>query len=227
MKKIFLPLALAAAVLLSSTPILADDGFYVIVAGGGVGTKISSLPLTINTPGFYYLTGNLSYTGTSTNAITVTSDDVTIDLMGFEISGPGLSFSANAGIAVIGHHNVEVRNGCLNGWKYGLIDGSGAYCTRALNLRMKNCLNGIYLMGTGSNQIKGCSFLASSSQSTGYAIYCGSGLVMGNTVATVINSFGIYIEAGDPCLVTQNAVMGQGTHFHGNIGTINVNNAGF
>lgn len=55
--------------------------FYVIPVGGPrVGTEIKSLPYTITTPGFYYLTKNLTATGTG---ITVNAGDVTIDLMGF------------------------------------------------------------------------------------------------------------------------------------------------
>jgi hypothetical protein len=85
-RKIWL-LALVGAVLLSAGPAWAQDEFYVI-AGGGVGTRITSLPYTITSPGFYYLTSNLSYSGSS-NGITVNSNDVTLDLMGFSISGPG------------------------------------------------------------------------------------------------------------------------------------------
>src|SRR5689334_13892270 len=58
---------------------------------------ISSLPLTIVTPGSYYLTGNLSATSTG---ITVTARDVTIDLNGFTLTGDsahdGISASATA-----------------------------------------------------------------------------------------------------------------------------------
>ena len=47
-------------------------------------TPISSLPYTISAPGSYYLTGPLNSTNTG---ITVAANDVTIDLMGFTISG--------------------------------------------------------------------------------------------------------------------------------------------
>ncbi len=63
-------------------PVLADGELYV-VAGvvPPVGTKITSVPYTISTPGFYFLAGNLTYSGSS-NAITISVDDVTLDLMG-------------------------------------------------------------------------------------------------------------------------------------------------
>ncbi len=86
-KRIFI-LAVAVVALLIGSAARAQE-FYVIAGGAtAVGTKITSLPYTISSPGFYYLTGNLSYTG-SGNGITVSSDDVTLDLMGFRLSGPG------------------------------------------------------------------------------------------------------------------------------------------
>ena len=61
MKRTLWLLACLGALLLSAAPVPADDGFYVIAAGQpSVGTKITSLPYTISTPGYYYLTGNLS-----------------------------------------------------------------------------------------------------------------------------------------------------------------------
>ena len=59
MKRKFWFLMLVGAVLLNGSPVLADGDFYVVAGGGGVGTKITSLPYTIDKPGFYYLGGNL------------------------------------------------------------------------------------------------------------------------------------------------------------------------
>ena len=47
-------------------------------------TPISSLPYTISSAGSYYVTGNLSST---TNGIVIKSSDVTVDLMGFTLTG--------------------------------------------------------------------------------------------------------------------------------------------
>jgi hypothetical protein len=179
MKKQIWLLALASAVLLSAAPAWAQE-FYVI-AGGGVGTRITSLPYTISSPGFYYLTGNLTYTVTSTG-ILVNSDDVTLDLMGFRLTGSGSS----AGIDINGHNNVEVRNGSLNSWGSCLIDISGGIGNRALNLRAENCTSGIFLLGGGGYLVKGCSVEASDT-----GIICGgASSVIGNTVTNCAK--GIY-----------------------------------
>jgi hypothetical protein len=49
-------------------------------------TPISSLPYTISAAGSYYLTGNLT---ADANGILVDANNVTIDLAGFSLIGPG------------------------------------------------------------------------------------------------------------------------------------------
>jgi hypothetical protein len=173
-------LSVVPAVVLSVSTAWAQGNFYVIAGGGPpVGTKITSLPCTINSPGFYYLTGNFTYNGTS-NGITVASDDVTIDLMGFQIIGPGSSVTS-AGISLFDgknvHNNVEVRNGTLSGWYNGFTNQSpnAGLRNQALNLRIENCHYGISLGGQG-NMVKGCTIEASENAITI------SGLVSGNTI---------------------------------------------
>jgi parallel beta-helix repeat protein len=154
-----LTVLLAAVLLFSAAPVLAQD-FYVIAGGGPpVGTKITTLPYEIKNPGFYYLTGNLSYSGAG-NGITVASDDVTLDLMGFRVEGPGDNGN-NYGIYLYdgtnGHKNVEIRNGTISGWCFGLFDKGVGLRNRALNLRVENCLKGIDFEASYSGSlIKGC-----------------------------------------------------------------------
>ena len=49
-------------------------------------TPISSLPHTITESGSYYVTGNLSSTG---DGIVIEASGVTVDLMGFSLTGDG------------------------------------------------------------------------------------------------------------------------------------------
>jgi hypothetical protein len=232
MKRIFGLLALVGAVLLSAAPVLADGDFYVIVAGGGVGTKITSLPYTITTPGFYYLTNNL--TCASGSGITVNADDVTIDLMGFRLNGPGSGFGI---IIDSGRKNVEIRNGSLRGWWVAVEEVVAGVNHRIINVRVEGNVNGIDLCGKG-HLIKGCaaadntdfgirSLGGSSVTISGnvavnngsYGIFCGGvGSVIGNTVTSNIPAQTCYFlstSTSEPIMMDQNTASGPGTHYLG------------
>jgi len=73
------------------------------------GTPISTAPFTISSPGNYYLTRDIVTTAPG-SAITVMSDYVTIDLMGFTMQ-PG--FGAATAIDASSSSRLTVRNGRL------------------------------------------------------------------------------------------------------------------
>ena len=88
---------------------------------------ISSLPFTIDQPGSYYMTGNL--TGVSgQDGITIASSDVTLDLMGFALTGVAGSLRGvrinNSTIT----YNIAVRNGTVRSW-----GDMGVDCSLATN----------------------------------------------------------------------------------------------
>lgn len=62
------------------------------------GTPIGSLPFDITQPGYYYVTRDLT-APTGQHGITITSDDVTVDLGGFTIRA-GDSPSGSTGLVV-------------------------------------------------------------------------------------------------------------------------------
>ena len=77
-------------------------------------TPISALPFTINAAGSYYLTGNLSVT--SGSAITISVDDVTLDLNGFTLSSTASPASGTAILIPSGSKaNITIRNGQIRG----------------------------------------------------------------------------------------------------------------
>lgn len=87
-------------------------------ANSEVRIPISEAGLTITEPGSYYLTGNLTKL-TSGWGIYVTSSNVTIDLMGFTITGAGtyghgVSLDASA-------DNVVIRNGTIRNFPRSAI----------------------------------------------------------------------------------------------------------
>ena len=174
-KKIRLLGMLAAAVLLIGSAAWAQE-FYVIAGGGKpVGTKISTVPYTITTPGFYYLAGNLSYSSTTGNAITINADDVTLDLMGNSLTGPGASTGTVEAITMSGRTNVEVRNGTVRNFFVGVHDGdiNNGKKHRAFNLRVTNTTFGIIFDGQ-NHLIKNCS--AMDNINTG--LHIGSGMIV-------------------------------------------------
>lgn len=183
MKRIGL-LAVVLAVVLSGPAAWAD--FYVVAGGGRVGTKITSVPYEISTPGFYYLGGNLTYSG-SGNAIFVSVDDVTLDLMGFSLTNGGPK-GTTSGIYMDGRTNVEIRNGTVSGFSFGVIEqSSSSNQHRALNIRAT--ANSLGIVFYGSNHfVKGCN--ASNNSGTGIGIDSG---VITDCVASN-NSTGIRIQ---------------------------------
>ncbi len=155
MKRKLWLLAMVGAMLVSAIPVLADGDFYVVAVGGGVGTKITSVPYTISQQGFYYLGGNLTHSGITSNAITIDADNVTLDLMGFSLTnGHPPSLIEYYGIVTGTHTNIEIRNGTVRGFHDGIsLDGGKS---RIINIRaLGNTSNGIYVGGSG-NQVRGC-----------------------------------------------------------------------
>src|SRR5947199_6672479 len=76
-----------------SCNLFAVDGVVLIdqnraLAGGVTPGDAPGFPVTISLAGSYRLSGNLTVPNANTTAISITSDNVTIDLNGFSIIGP-------------------------------------------------------------------------------------------------------------------------------------------
>ena len=83
------------------------------------------LPLTISTPGSYYLAENIAFTTINTSAITIASSDVTIDLNGFTLSGQGNTGTTGTGISALGigaFTGITIRNGIITNFRSFGID---------------------------------------------------------------------------------------------------------
>jgi len=163
-------------------------------------TAISALPFTITSLGSYYLTGNLSVSDTGANGITVNSDNVTIDLMGFTISGP--VSGTGSGIRMNGATNVVIKNGTIRNFgDIGILEDvdSGSPTGKGhqiINITVSGNRFGIYLMGSGF-LVKNCSAL----NNDVYGIrVSGGGLIIGNIANN--NETGIYATG---CTIKNNA----------------------
>jgi hypothetical protein len=228
MKRIWLVSALLSALLLGATPVLAQDGFYVIGVGSA-GTKIGSLPYEITSPGLYCLARSLTYSGTTGNAITVNASDVTLDLMGFNLSGPGKTAGGgNLGIFInSGLENVEIRNGSVTSFgSYGIFANNGKGI-RAIGLRVRdNGTSGVLMYGS-NHRVIGCSLFDNGHNGAqvadgfikGNEIYendstgliAGSGSTISGNVCRNNGGYGIYTWSGSSVLdnlVLNNTVKG-------------------
>ena len=81
-------------------------------------TAISNANYTISQPGSYYLTTNLTATG---HGITISADNVTLDLNGFSLTGD--LDTGDYGIQIGGnfsYKNIAVRNGAISRFHGGL-----------------------------------------------------------------------------------------------------------
>lgn len=128
---------------------------------------ITNIPYTISSPGSYYLTGNL--TGLAgADGITISADNVTLDLNGFALVGQPGSLS---GVTATGTRlGICVRNGSAREWGIAGIFMLNSINSQVMNIRAStNALGGIY-MGRGS-RIVNCT--ASGSAYGG--IYIGDG----------------------------------------------------
>jgi parallel beta-helix repeat protein len=83
----------------------------------------ADMPLTISAPGSYYLTTNLTGTAAN-NGITISSDDVTLDLMGFTLRGVPSSLEGINVSSVI--RNLTIRNGIVREWGRHGVDAFNA-----------------------------------------------------------------------------------------------------
>lgn len=105
------------------------------------GTPIESVPYIISAPGVYFFTGNLDYAGKAPDpAIRIEAPNVTLDLSGFTLTGPGPE-SGVPGVLNADAPNFHLRNGTITGFDTGV--NSTARATHISSLTVSNCGTGI------------------------------------------------------------------------------------
>jgi hypothetical protein len=149
------------------------------------GSATATGTFVIDNPGSYYLAGDRNASGTG---IEVNADNVTIDLMGYQLIGPGSG--TNYGINTNGFDNVEIRNGTVRDFQIGIYEiNSTARSHRVINVRaILNSQQGIYLKG-GGHLVKDCTASENGASAEGYV-------------------YGIYVETS--CTVTDCTVLDNG-----------------
>lgn len=89
----------------------------------------SQLPLTITQPGSYYLAGNIAASG---GGITIDTDNVTVDLMGFTLSG---GTGSGIGVTCCARKGVTIKNGTVSGWAAGGIALNSTYGALVIDVK--------------------------------------------------------------------------------------------
>ena len=136
---------------------------------------ISSLPFTIDAPGSYYLTGNL--TGVAgQNGITIAAKHVTVDLNGFRLAGPGQNgvFSSAEQIAV--------RNGSIDGWSISGIASAGKGALIDNIRASQNSFNGISV--GADSVVQSCTVTNSGTLANGKGISATAGSIVSKCTVT-------------------------------------------
>jgi parallel beta-helix repeat protein len=180
---------------------------------------ISSLPVTITTPGVYHVTQDLSFSSAFGIAILVNTDNVTVLLDGHTITGPGSQDSQSDAVDLEGD-NCSVSGGTIQNFGDAVFIGTSS-CS-ASGLTISHCFTGVVLDGDGEaasgNTITHCDFgveldgngeTANGNTITdgGTGIFIGEveNTVSGNTCNN--NSTGIE-EDGGGCTITGNTAIG-------------------
>jgi len=201
MKTLLLRVLLCGVCFGSTTALMAQDPR----------TPISSLPYSVATQGSYYLTANLTANG-STQGITISADNVTLDLNGFALVGGGSGQVAGINVPAA-HKNIYIRNGTVRGWTNGGVNASNATNSVIQGLRLSNnsasstFFNVAALsIGSGST-VKDCVVAQNPNChgiAAGTACSVSGCVVHGNSAATGI-------RAADSCYVVGNISDSNGT----------------
>lgn len=151
----------------------------VILCSGEGQIDISTAPFTISNPGSYIVVKDLIVAQTGKHAITIESDDVTVDLGGHTIKGPGKTAgNVGSGIYINGAENVTVKNGTIRDWRKFAINASSSNYCRFENITCRENYTGI---ATGNNCILINNICTNNSEE---GIWCYGGSVVKNNVCS-------------------------------------------
>lgn len=97
------------------------------------GDRINRANMVISEPGMYFIDRNLTATAASP-VIDITANNVTLDLNGYTLTGPG--GKNGTGIRVRNAQGVTVRNGNVQNFAFGvMVAGSANVTVRELSIR--------------------------------------------------------------------------------------------
>ena len=167
-------------------------------------TPISTCGFTADHPGFYQVTQNLAFT--TSDCITISADDVTLDLGGFEISGNGSRAAINVTPTDMNpdrgkQARTVVRNGAVTCGPPLTASSAGVFNISGIveGLRVTFCGIGISMLAAGVVRDNTATF-------NNIGIDVTDGIVIGNLVT---NNMGLPITPGTA------SINGTGIHVSG------------
>ena len=117
-------------------------------------TQPQSFPIVIDQPGSYVLTSNITVSTINTKCIEIDANDVTLDLNGHTLMGPGKTSGSNdSGIYASEKNNITIKNGTIQNFGKSGIVLSGS------NHQIKDvmfCSNGLHGISIISSIIINC-----------------------------------------------------------------------
>ncbi|MEM6794929.1 MAG: right-handed parallel beta-helix repeat-containing protein [Acidobacteriota bacterium] len=176
--RILKPTIAALIGLMSAGAALAVDGVFEINAAAAAAGDVTDgdtpgFPITLSSPGSYRLTGGLKTGNPDATLIEVTVPDVSLDLNGFTLEGPGL---AGSGVGITSTSSLTVFNGTIRGMG-GFGISASAIGNRIENVHFRANLGG-GLAVSSSSIVRHCAF----SNNGNIGLFAGSGnLLIGNT----------------------------------------------
>jgi len=172
--------------------------------------------LIIDQPGNYILVNNITVSTSRTYGIEIRSNDVTLDLHGYTLSGPG---GSGIGIYVSQKDNVDIINGTVQGFSCGIslsgtnhqVSNVRAYNNSSCGIKAESSIinhcransNGSEGIKADSSTIINCT--ANSNGSQGLRV---SSSTITNCVASSNGSHGLY--AVNKCRLERNTLIGNG-----------------
>jgi len=129
-------------------------------------TIIGSLPYTISQPGSYYLTGNLTF-GDDVTGITISANDVTLDLGGFTLQRTGSAGDSVRSIAInVTGSGVAIKNGHIDGagaagrYSHGITGSAGQVVVEGVTVRdctsSNNIATGVGISLSATSRVANC-----------------------------------------------------------------------
>lgn len=169
------------------------------------GTPIAG-PTTISSPGHYYVTQNIFVPG-GASAITITSNDVSLDLGGNVLSG---NDSGGFGVIVSGSFkNIAISNGAIRDFQFGISAASASFVTME-HLQVTSNVRGVEL--GSKSRLSEC--VVSENTETGVRVV-GAFNTVERCDVTYNSAPGITLEEGDNVVSNVNATDNNRSQFSG------------